>query len=65
VVDGDDHCEAYTTIVWGSLLSREKYYAAEAEADSRDARTLPLLQRRLRSETSSDTDRESASPCDD
>jgi hypothetical protein len=32
VVEGDDHCEAYTTIVWGKLLSRERYYAAEAEA---------------------------------
>jgi hypothetical protein len=32
VVEGDDHCEAYTTIVWGRLLSRERYYAAEAEA---------------------------------
>jgi len=21
-VEGDDHCEAYTTIVWGRLLSR-------------------------------------------
>lgn len=32
MVEGDDHCEAYTTIVWGRLLSRERYYAAEAEA---------------------------------
>ena len=32
MVEGDDHCEAYTTIVWGGLLSRERYYAAEAEA---------------------------------
>ena len=32
MVEGDDHCEAYTTIVWGKLLSRERYYAAEAEA---------------------------------
>jgi hypothetical protein len=32
VVEGDDHCEAYTAIVWGRLLSRERYYAAEAEA---------------------------------
>jgi hypothetical protein len=32
VVEGDDHCEAYTTIVWGRILSRERYYAAEAEA---------------------------------
>jgi len=32
VVEGDDHCEAYTTIVWGGLLSRERYYAAETEA---------------------------------
>jgi len=31
-VEGDDHCKAYTTIVWGRLLSRERYYAAEAEA---------------------------------
>jgi hypothetical protein len=23
VVEGDDHCEAYTTIVQGGLLSRE------------------------------------------
>ena len=32
MVEGDDHCEAYTTIMWGRLLSRERYYAAEAEA---------------------------------
>ena len=32
MVEGDDHCEAYTTIVWGGLLSRERNYAAEAEA---------------------------------
>ena len=32
MVEGDDHCEAYTTIVWGRLSSRESYYAAEAEA---------------------------------
>ena len=32
MVEGDDHCEAYTTIVWGRLLSRERYYAAESEA---------------------------------
>ena len=32
MVEGDDHCEAYTTIAWGGLLSRERYYAAEAEA---------------------------------
>jgi hypothetical protein len=32
VVEGDDHCGAYTTIVRGGLLSRERYYAAEAEA---------------------------------
>ena len=32
MVEGDDHCEAYTTIVWGRLSSRERYYAAEAEA---------------------------------
>jgi hypothetical protein len=35
VVEGDDHCEAYTTIVQGELLSRERYYAAEAEAVDR------------------------------
>ena len=35
MVEGDDHCEAYTTIVWGKLLSRERYYAAEAEAVDR------------------------------
>jgi hypothetical protein len=32
VVEGDDPCEAHTTIVWGRLSSRERYYAAEAEA---------------------------------
>jgi hypothetical protein len=32
VVEGDDHCGAYTTIVWAGLLSRERYYAAEAKA---------------------------------
>ncbi len=32
MVEGHDHCEAYKTIVWGRLLSRERYYAAEAEA---------------------------------
>ena len=32
VVEGDNHCEVYTTIVCGGLLSRERYYAAEAEA---------------------------------
>jgi hypothetical protein len=32
VVEGDDHCEAYTTIVWGRLLSRERKKHAEAEA---------------------------------
>jgi hypothetical protein len=32
VVEGDDHREAYTAIVRGRLLSRERYYAAEAEA---------------------------------
>ena len=31
-MEGDDHCEAYTAIMWGRLLSRERYYAAEAEA---------------------------------
>jgi hypothetical protein len=35
VVEGDDHCEAYTAIVQGGLLSRERYYAAEAEAVDR------------------------------
>ena len=35
VVEGDDHCEGYTTIVWGRLLSRERYDAAEAEAVDR------------------------------
>jgi hypothetical protein len=30
-VEGDDHCEAYTAIVWGELLSRERRLA-EAEA---------------------------------
>ena len=35
VVGGDDHCEAYTPIVQGGLLSREGYYAAEAEAVDR------------------------------
>ena len=35
MVGGDDHCEAYTAIVWGGLLSRERYYAAEAEAVDR------------------------------
>ena len=32
MVEGDDPCEAHTTIVWGRLSSRERYYAAEAEA---------------------------------
>ena len=32
MVEGDDYCEAYTAIVQGGLLSRERYYAAEAEA---------------------------------
>ena len=35
MVEGDNHCEAYTTIMWGGLLSRESYYAAEAEAVDR------------------------------
>jgi hypothetical protein len=30
-VEGDDHGEAYTVIVWGGLLSREREKAAEAE----------------------------------
>ena len=29
---GDDHREAYTAIVWGGLLSRERHNIAEAEA---------------------------------
>jgi hypothetical protein len=29
---GDDGREAYTAIVWGGLLSREKHKTAEAEA---------------------------------
>jgi len=29
---GDGGHEAYTAIVWGGLLSRERYYAAESEA---------------------------------
>jgi len=32
VVEGDDHCEAYTAIVWGGLLSRERNSPVEAEA---------------------------------
>ena len=32
MVEGDDHREAYTAIVWGELLSRERYDIAEAEA---------------------------------
>ena len=35
MVEGDDHGEAYTAIVQGGLLSRERYYAAEAEAVDR------------------------------
>jgi hypothetical protein len=39
------HCEAYTAIVRGRLLSRERYHAAEAEAVDRredvDGRTNP------------------------
>ena len=31
-MEGDDHREAYTAIEWGRQLSRERYYAAEAEA---------------------------------
>ena len=30
-MEGDDHCVAYIAIVWGRPLSRERYYAAEAE----------------------------------
>ena len=29
---GDGGCEAYTAIVWGGLLSREKHKTAEAES---------------------------------
>ena len=32
VVEGDDHCEAYTTFMPGRLLSLARYDAAEAEA---------------------------------
>jgi hypothetical protein len=31
-MEGNDHREAYTAIVWGGLLSRESYETAEAEA---------------------------------
>ena len=31
-MEGDDHSEAYTAIVWGGLLSRESSNIAEAEA---------------------------------
>jgi len=31
-VEGDDHCEAYTAIVRGGLLSRERKMIAEVEA---------------------------------
>ncbi len=31
-MEGDDHREAYTTIMQGRLLSRESYKIAEAEA---------------------------------
>jgi uncharacterized protein (DUF3084 family) len=31
-MEGDDHREAYTTIMRGGLLSRESYNVAEAEA---------------------------------
>ena len=34
-MDGDDHREAYTAIVQGELLSRERYNLAEAEAVNR------------------------------
>ena len=30
-MEGDDHCEAYTAIVWGGLLSREREMIVEAE----------------------------------
>ena len=33
-MEGDDHGEAYTAIVWGGLLSRESSNIAEAEAFS-------------------------------
>jgi hypothetical protein len=32
VVEGNDHDEAYTAIMQGELLSRERYKLAEAEA---------------------------------
>jgi len=35
VVERDNHCEAYTTIMWGGLLSRESYYAADGKAVDR------------------------------
>ena len=31
-MEGDNHCEAYTAIVWGGLLSRERKINVEAEA---------------------------------
>ena len=34
MVEGDDHCEAYTAIVWGGILSRERNPNAEAETVS-------------------------------
>ena len=34
MVDGDVGCEAYTTILWGVLLSRESSKVAEAETVS-------------------------------
>ena len=33
-MEGNDHGEAYTAIVWGGLLSRESSNSAEAEAVS-------------------------------
>ena len=33
-MEGDDHGEAYTVIVWGVLLSLENHYSAEAETVS-------------------------------
>ena len=35
MVEGDDHDEAYTAIMQGELLSRERYKLAEAEAVNR------------------------------
>ena len=59
MVEGDDGCEAYTTIMWSGLLSRESHNAAEAEAVdnvegnmlctvTRGATTLPRSETPLR-----------------